>query len=505
MICTPVLSTRLAELIPAMVAAAEVADRIELRLDHLADLDPRNPLPVLTPVLAAAPKPVLLTFRPKEQGGARELSIETREAFWRAAVNLDAWAFDIEFDLYPSIIAALPDNHPAREKIIVSRHDFEKTPDHLADFCRETFPADARRVKLATKASDTSDTRRLFAQLEQFKAEGREPIVIGMGMPGSLTRTLGPAHGATLTYSAAMDGTPSAPGQFSADELRNLFRVGSTSPETTVAGIIGNPVTHSISKFIHNAAFRATGLDWVYVPVEVQTDGADLETFIRDFVHPKTKCVPWRVGGYSVTIPHKISVMKFLDRLTPTAQAVGAVNTIIVEGDELVGHNTDIDGAMIPLEAMSTLAGARVAVLGAGGAAHSVVRGLTERGARVTTFVRDVEKAKSFGEKFGVEVFQLETFEGGGFDGLVNTTPVGMRGFSEESPVAPEKLVGLQWVYDLIYKPRVTTFLREAEARGIATLGGLDMLIEQAMLQFKAWTGLTPPPGVMQQAARDHV
>lgn len=505
MICVPILSTLTAELIPAMVAAAGVADRIELRLDHLADLDPRNPLPALAPVLAAAPKPVLLTFRPREQGGASELSIETREAFWRAAVNLDAWAFDIEFDLYPSIIAALPDDHPAREKIIVSRHDFETTPENLAEYCRATFPAEVRRVKLATKTNHTGDTRRLFEQLNRFLEEGREPIVIGMGMPGSLTRTLGPAHGATLTYSAAMDGTPSAPGQFSAEELRNLFRVGTTSPETTVAGIIGNPVSHSISKFIHNAAFRATGLDWVYVPVEVQSDGNDLENFIRDFVHPRTKRVPWRVGGYSVTIPHKISVMKFLDRLTPTAEAVGAVNTIIVEGDELVGHNTDIDGAMIPLERLTPLAGARVAVLGAGGAAHSVVRGLTQRDARVTAFVRDAEKAKAFGEKFGVGIFPMDAFEGTGFDGLVNTTPVGMRGFSEESPVAAEKLVGLQWVYDLIYKPRVTTFLREAEARGITTLGGLDMLIEQAMLQFKAWTGLTPPPGVMQQAAREHV
>jgi 3-dehydroquinate dehydratase / shikimate dehydrogenase len=504
MICTPVLASLTADLIPAMIAAAEVADWIELRLDYLADFDDARPETTLADVLKVQTKPVILTFRPKEQGGARELSPETRERFWRAAVNLDAAAFDIEYDLYPAIAAALPDDHPARAKIIVSRHDFEKTPDNLADFCRETFPADARRVKLATKANDTGDTRRLFEQLQRFIEEGREPIVIGMGMAGSLTRTLAPAHGGRLTYSAALDGTPSAPGQFSADELRTLFRVGQTSSETVVAGIIGNPVTHSISKFIHNAAFQALGLDWVYVPVEVQPDGGDLGNFISDFVHPKTKRIPWRVGGYSVTIPHKIAVMEFLDRLTPTAQAVGAVNTIIVEGDELVGHNTDIHGAMIPLERRFPLQNSRIAVLGAGGAAHSVVCGLVERGAQVTVFVRDVEKAQAFGGKFGVEILSIDAFDGTNFTGLVNTTPVGMRGFSDDSPVPIGKLGGLQWVYDLIYKPRVTTILREAETRGIATLGGLDMLIEQAALQFQAWTGMTSPPEVMRQAAEKH-
>ena len=219
-------------------------------------------------------------------------------------------------------------------------------------------------------------------------------------------------------------------------------------------------------------------------------------------VRPSTRRLIWDLRGLSITIPHKSTVLPFLDEVNKTAKDVGAVNTILLKNGRLYGHNTDVRGAMEPLEKITALEGKKCCVVGAGGAARAVVYGLVERGARVSIVARDPVKAKQAMGSFGVEVAPFESLGLANADILVNTTPVGLRGHSEDaSPVPNEALKNCEIVYDLVYNPRQTKLMIDALEAGCQTLSGLDMLVAQAALQFELWTGQKAPIECMRNAA----
>jgi 3-dehydroquinate dehydratase/shikimate dehydrogenase len=498
-ICTPIAAPTPDDLLAALPVAAAAADWLELRLDALHDLPVEAVLRALHHVLPRRPRPVVVTFRPREQGGFRDLSPADRLRFWHTALTTPAEAFDLETDLIAQLLPTYPPNHPVWARVVVSHHDFQATPADIHAFAKAHFPPFAGTVKLAVNVNQPDDVCRLFDWLTGTPSTWQK-IPVGMGGLGVLTRILGPAYGARWTYSTGHDGRAVAPGQLAATELRETFRLPSLDRHTTVAGLLGCPVAHSLSKDMHNAAFAHLGLNWVYIPVEVSPD--DLAPFLRDAIHPRTRRLPWTVGGYSVTLPHKIAILPYLDRLTATAARVGAVNTILVSGQELIGDNTDVAGAMRPLQQRFALAGEPVAVLGAGGAAQAVVSGLVGAGAQVTVFARHPDRACDLGNRFAVPIAPLDDFHGRRFVGLVNTTPVGMAGYAEGAcPVPPERLAGLAWVYDLIYRPRQTPLLQAASQQGLATLDGLPMLVAQAAEQLACWTGQDIPESVLFAAA----
>jgi shikimate dehydrogenase len=182
--------------------------------------------------------------------------------------------------------------------------------------------------------------------------------------------------------------------------------------------------------------------------------------------------------------------MPLLDYLLPTAEAIGAGNTIVIEDGKLLGYNTDADGAMLPLEKLTTLAGESCAVIGSGGAARAIIYGLRQRQANVTIYARNHQQASKLADEFGVRAMPLEKLASSDAKILINTTPVGMRGYREGESILPSEWLNHgQIVYDLVYNPLSTRLLRDAEKAGCRTLGGLDMLIAQAALQFKLWTG----------------
>ncbi|QUV99771.1 shikimate dehydrogenase [Chloracidobacterium sp. MS 40/45] len=499
MICTPIAAPTPADMLAALPVAAATADWLELRLDAMHSLPVEAVLQALHQSLPRCPRPVVVTFRPREHGGFRDLSRADRLRFWHTALTTPAEAFDLETDLIAHLLPDYPPDHPVWARVVVSHHDFHATPADIHAFALAHFPPHAGAVKLAVKVNRPDDVCRLFHWLTGTPSTWQK-IPVGMGGLGVLTRILGPAYGARWTYTTAHDGQAVAPGQLTATELRETFRLPSLDRHTTVAGLLGCPVAHSLSKDLHNAAFAHLGCNWVYIPVEVSPD--NLAPFLRDAIHPRTRRLPWTVGGYSVTLPHKVAILPYLDRLTATAARVGAVNTILVSGQELIGDNTDVAGAMRPLQQRFALAGEPVAVLGAGGAAQAVVCGLVAAGARVTVFARHPARAQDLGARFGVPLAPLDDFHGRRFTGLVNTTPVGMAGHAEGAcPVPPERLEGLAWVYDLIYRPRHTSLLQAASQQGIATLDGLPMLIAQAAEQLARWTGQDIPETVLFAAA----
>ena len=354
----------------------------------------------------------------------------------------------------------------------------------------------ARVIKLAAKAEEITDCARVLALVERARRDGLEMIAVSMGEAGLLTRVRAPRFGASLTYGSLEAGSETAPGQLTARELRDIYRVQKIDADTIVTGIVGKPVAHSLSPHMHNAAFDARGVNAVYIPFEV----ADVSAFVRRMV--RARALDWKLRGFSVTAPHKSSIIEHLDRVEPLASEIGAVNTVVVEGEELRGYNTDARAALSPLESLVELRDARVAVVGAGGAARALLWGLRERGARATVFARNLERARETAGAFDAQVSQLEGASFAGFDLVVNATPLGTRGARvDETPATAGQLRGAHIAYDLVYNPARTRFIKEAGDAGCETLGGLPMLVAQAAAQFELWTGEQAPFEVMFAAA----
>ena len=283
--------------------------------------------------------------------------------------------------------------------------------------------------------------------------------------------------------------------------MREIYRVNEIGEETEVLGLVGLPTAHSVSPLMHNRALASRGLDAVYIPFEVY----DLSAFIKRMVNPRTREIDWRLRGLSVTAPHKSAIIAELDSIDSVAEAIGAVNTVVIENDELRGYNTDAEAFLSPLrERVADLSGVRCAVIGAGGAARAVVWALRKEDAEVTLFARDIEKAQSLAEKFGVLVNSLDKASFKEFDLVVNTTPLGTRGEHEDETAArADQLAGAGIAYDLVYNPLETRFMREASRAGCETIGGLPMLVGQAAAQFKLWTSTDAPLEKMREAARE--
>jgi len=500
LICVPITEVVPDSFLATIQEAERIADAIELRLDYLtADALPRL-IVELTSRIARVSKPLILTFRPREQGGKRDLTLQDRRDFWRGLpseiINSIAYA-DFEFDLVESFANERP---PAPwEKVICSWHDFAETPHDLIARYDRMASSPAAVVKIVTQAKRISDCLRIFELIEH--AKGKKPVIaLAMGLPGLMTRALALARGAMLTFGSLRRGAESAAGQPTITELRDLYRIKQLSRDSEIFGVIGNPVGHSRSPLMHNAALKALNRDGVYLPFEVD----DVGSFVSGFVHPKTKKLDWNLRGLSVTIPHKLAIIPYLDFVDATAKAIGAVNTVVIEGDEIHGYNTDVAGAMRALDEMIDVRGARVAVIGAGGSARAICYGLNRRGAVVTIYARDLKKAQPLADEFKTQIAPLESFSGEA-DIVINCAPVGMSGPSEgRSLIKAESLEGVRLVYDLIYTPEETALLGDAKRAGCQTLGGLAMLVGQAAEQFRLWTGLEAPVDVMWRAVKDN-
>lgn len=477
-ICVSVCERDLDALRLTCERAVEWADLIELRLDCLEEI-PEN-----FPEVA---RPVILTFRPTEQGGHRDLTREERRRFWSSAPQSESIWWDVEGDL-------IDDLAPNLSRVIVSHHDFSTFPHDLEQIYERLARTPSAVLKIAVQANDILDCIRIFNLLDRARTERRELIAIAMGNAGIATRILGPSRGSFLTYGALDDERATAPGQVNARKLRSLYHVDTINNETMICGLVGLPVMHSVSPQIHNAAFLSENVNGVYFPLEVH----DAQQFLKRMVRPRTRELNWNLRGLSVTAPHKQAVMDYLDWIAPDAKEIGAVNTVVVENDRLLGYNTDAAGFIEPLlKRFGSLHDARVAIIGAGGAARAAIWALKRENANVTLFARDVTKARPLAELFDISCVSLSECSFNRYDVVVNATP--------QSPVTREELNGARCVYDLVYNPLETQLLRAAHEAGCETLGGLEMLIAQAGMQFELWTGKTFSDGFKSQIKTDLV
>jgi 3-dehydroquinate dehydratase / shikimate dehydrogenase len=495
-ICVPVCARGIDEMRDAVERAAEVADIIELRLDCLDDVDVASRVVDHARTLG---RPLILTLRSAKQGGHSSVDYDRRRRFWS---SLKPLATDCYLDLEHDLVRAFSSAKAFAadwNQVICSHHDFDGVPADLERIYEAMAGTPAGTIKIAVQANDATDCIPIFKLLERAQRENRELIAIAMGPAGMMTRVLGPSRGSFLTYGSLDVENATAPGQLTARELQDVHRIERIDSDTEIMGIVGNPISQSLSPLMHNAALAAADLNGVYLPF--QTD--DVAQFIRRMVHPKTREVAWNLRGLSVTIPHKSTVMPLLDWIDETAQRIGAVNTIVVRDEQLLGYNTDASGFVSPLlKRFGPVRGARCAVIGAGGAARAALWALISEGASVELFARNLERAAITAKDFDVPCSQLSEAGFSGFDIVVNATPLGMSGVNQElTPATAVQLQGVRLAYDLVYNPIETMFLREARAAGCDTLTGIEMLIAQGAAQFQLWTNLEPPEDAMIKAA----
>jgi 3-dehydroquinate dehydratase/shikimate dehydrogenase len=364
---------------------------------------------------------------------------------------------------------------------MISHHDFRKTPKNLTTIVRRLEQAGGQAIKIAAHCHTVSDSVRMCEL-----AHGRRNVVaVPMGEIGLAGRVLSLRMGSALAYAAVEHAT--APGQLSLDSMINLYRAGRITPRTRVYGVIGNPIGHSLSPLLHNTAFRARKIDAVFVPFLVENLGEFLGSLKR-----------LGVSGLSVTIPHKEKIIGFLDGCDPLAEKIGAVNTVVVGGGRrLYGYNTDYVGVLRSLEQRMTLAGSRILLFGAGGAARAAAFALAQAGSIVCVCARRPERARALAKAIGGRAVLRENLSQESFDAIVNCTPIGMHP-TGGSPLASSEL-NCRIVMDMVYRPRETELLRLARRKRLQIISGLEMFLAQGFAQHEIWTGKRAPENAMRR------
>ena len=448
------------------------ADLVELRLDTVKD-------PSAAAALAGRKKPVIVTCRPKSQGGHFEGSEEERRAILSEALSLGAEYVDLEWKGSCADLLQLTGGR----RIVLSHHDFEGVPADLQQMAQAMLSSGAEVVKLAITARGLRDN----LTLRHIAKNTRVPMaLVAMGEAGLPSRVLASWMGSCWTYA----GNGAAPGQISEHAMHDEYRFRRIGARTAIFGVLGKPVSHSVSPVMHNAAFRSARLDAVYLPLAA-SDFDDFMTFASEV----------GLAGASVTAPFKVNAFERADECDPVTRRIQSVNTLRRDGTRWLGCNTDVTGFLSPLRSQMQLPGTRATILGAGGAARSVAVALASAGVKVTVSARRAEQAQSVAGLTGAAVAAWPP-DPASWDLLINATPVGTSPNADASPLSSDYLFhGGGLVYDLVYNPQETRLLQDAMRAGCRTIGGLDMLVAQAQAQFEWWMGRRPAEKVMRDAA----
>jgi 3-dehydroquinate dehydratase/shikimate dehydrogenase len=458
---------------------------LEFRLDYLPD--PAQGIEVINKFLRRyGDARILATCRHRANHGYFSGSIDQQIQLLTAAAEAGAIAVDLEIESAEKAkqaAAALRKRVP----LIVSYHNFTNTPALNAVSRRMLrIPADA--YKIIVTARKPSDNLRVI----QFAREGLGSmplIAFAMSDFGTATRILAPSFGCLYTYAAPAEAESTADGQISGSLLHHLYRCEKIKAQTRIFGVIADPVAHSKSPLIHNRGFQARRLDAVYLPFRV--GAAHLGDWMK-----LASGLP--VHGFSVTIPHKQRILRYLDIVEPLAKRIGAVNTVWRKGGKWRGTNTDADGVLKPLSRHGSPSRFSVLIAGYGGAARAAAIALADTGARVTITGRDLQKATALARVIHAEALPLKNAVGQSFDVLIHATPVGMSPHNNESLFQDKIPAGI--VLDMVYNPHETELLKRAKTQGCQVIYGSEMLLEQAARQFEIWTGETVPLSTMRAA-----
>jgi len=481
-ICAVVAGPTAAKMAAQVRLALRETSTVELRLDWLASDAERSRL--LGWLRRSRPRSAtfLATCRRRQAGGLFPGNIEAQLYWLMQAREAGCQWCDLEVET----LRKLPDQsvreYGVPPRVMLSMHDFRRTPP-LARSLQTPRRGEVDVIKIAAHAQSIADSVRLL----RFARSSKNCIAAPMGEVGLPARILALREGSALAYAPVAQAT--APGQVSLHELKYLYRAHKLTRSTQVFGVIGNPVGHSLSPLLHNSGFVARRVNAVYLPFLVRD--------LRDFLG----AVPeFGIRGFSVTLPHKQSILRHLKECDPLAADIGAVNTVEVRRDgSLSGCNTDYVGVLRALQRKLRLAGSRVLIFGAGGSARAAAFALARAGATVAICARRERAARELARAVGGEVVPRRALQTEFFDAVLNATPIGMHPSTEISPLAPREL-HCRIVMDLIYRPEKTRLLKLAARKGIATVSGIEMFLAQGIAQWEIWMKRRAPEAVMRRA-----
>jgi 3-dehydroquinate dehydratase/shikimate dehydrogenase len=486
------------------------AEAIEVRLDGLNGLTPALAGEMITQARKTK-LPVIATCREKDEGGARSFSIAEKTAILAECVKAGAEFIDCELKVFAKkevreplkqILKGAPEC-----RLILSAHQMKGRFEDI-NLKYETMLSlwPMAICKLVYQARHINDC---FEALDLLQRAGKDMIVFCMGQAGLMTRVLSKKLGAFLTFASLDADSATAPGQIPAVQMKQVYRWDKLNKDTEVFGLIGNPVGHSLSPALFNAAFEKDGINAVYLPFLVEGDQEQFAAFVDEMV-----ARPWLgVGGFSVTIPHKTHALDYVNRkgefVDTLAASIGAANTLKVGFNGIVcGYNTDYAGAMDALSAAMGvdahgLHAIDVAVVGAGGVARAVVAGLVDVGAYVTVYNRTVKKAMSLADEFRCKAAGLDKLAGAAPSVVINCTSLGMHPDVESCAISPDMLRPEMTVFDTVYNPIRTRLLQMAEAAGAKTVTGAEMFIRQAIAQYRVFVGAEPDEKTIRKVVMD--
>jgi 3-dehydroquinate dehydratase / shikimate dehydrogenase len=484
-VCVAVAAPDPAELIDKAEALIRDNPFLEFRLDYISK--PALALPKIKHFLDGhAGITIIATCRRVASGGKFRGSIASQLDILAKASAIGCQLVDVELQTAQKVKPAQLQKLRARSALILSFHDFRGTKklDETLEKMRG-FPADF--YKIVGTASTLSDNLTMIEFLCR-EADNHSLVGVCMGEQGIISRVLGVRAGSVFTFASVSPGEETAPGQVTAQELRSVYRIEQVDVATRVYGVAGDPISHSLSPAIMNAAFRRENVNAVYLALHAKTL-KDLLNCVRE--------IP--IHGLSITMPYKEAIIPYLDNTDSHTTKIGACNTVVRAQDgKLYGFNTDTSGVVRPLERrLSTLQDAKILVLGAGGAARAAVFGLKERGAEVYILNRNLAAAKKLAHRAHARSLKRADLKKFAFDVIINATPVGM-GNTRETPLQ-EKEINARFVFDMIYDPVETRLIKLAKERGAQIIPGSEMFVHQAARQFEIWTGKPAPQDDMLQ------
>ncbi len=481
-LCIAVVGADVATMIERAESLVRDNPFIELRLDYLSQ--PLAALPKLKTLLEVHPEATFIaTCRRAVNGGKFKGSVAAQLAVLRKAADCGFPLVDLELQSAGSMKAAELSDLYDRIGMIISHHNFKSTKGLDDQFAAMTeYPADF--YKLVSTATSLHDNVLMMKFLEANSAK-HELVGVSMGEQGIISRVLGVRAGSVFTFGAATKGEETAPGQILASELRDIYRIDMVDQATQVYGVVGDPLSHSLSPVMMNSAFRREAVNAVYLALHAKSM-KDLMACVRD--------IPIR--GLSVTMPYKQEMVAALENSDPLTRQIGACNTVVRSADgKLYGFNTDVAGIVVPLQQRLSLDGARVLIVGAGGAARAAAFGLKGKGAEVFIVNRTPLKGQTLARQAKVKYIKRADVAKQEFDVIINATPVGMNG-SKQSPLE-EKELNAKFVFDLVYNPAETRLVKMARAKNIQVIPGLEMFVQQGARQFEIWTGKPAPVAEM--------
>ncbi|MCS7161103.1 MAG: shikimate dehydrogenase [Gemmatales bacterium] len=488
MLCVSIGRTRHKMMIAEIQEAARRGARfMELRLDFLAKA------PDFQRLLGHKPCPLVATVRRQEDGGRWSRSEQERLTLLRLCIASGYFDWvDLETDIADKIPRF------GKVKRIVSYHNPREFPKDLEALLQRMGQQDADVLKIAVRAEHPADNLRVLSLI----AKSPKPLVaICLGDFGIASRILAGKFGAPFTYCAFNKERGIAPGILSMEEMQKIYAYDRIGKHTRVFAVVGDPIEHSLSPLVHNAAFQALGLDCVYIPLRVPK--GELARTLQAFEQ-----IP--IEGYSVTLPHKEAAAQLAQEKDELTQLTGSTNTLLRLSDgRFRAVNTDAPAALQVLgEKLESLPGRpqlqnlHTLVLGAGGVARALVFALVRAGAQVTVANRTLARAETLARESGCRFVEWNGRYQTRFDVLINCTSVGMFPQVDETPMHHSALQPGQIVFDTVYNPETTLLIREARERGCQVITGVEMFVRQAALQFRLFTGKEPSLELIRKTVR---